>query len=175
MATPLTADERDYPAPTYTPKRVKPSLKLQMAEDFVLFGHYDLDMVKTLLEKEPALLNAAVDWGAGDWETALGGASHLGERKIAEYLIERGARIDIFAATSLGMLDVVKGMLALQPKLIDAKGPHGINLYMHARFGKERAAKTLEYLISVKPEPKSAPKKKEPEKKEPEPTKKDGE
>jgi len=32
-------------------------------------------MIKKLLEREPLLLNASIDWGGGDWETALGGAS----------------------------------------------------------------------------------------------------
>ncbi|QVL31278.1 ankyrin repeat domain-containing protein [Telmatocola sphagniphila] len=154
-------EERDYPAPKYTPKRAKPSLKPQLVEDFVLFGHYDLEMVKKLLEKEPKLLNAAMDWGAGDWETALGGASHLGNHEIAEFLLSKGARIDIFAATSLGMLDVVKSMITIYPALIDAKGPHGIDLYMHARMGKDRAKLVLAYLQSVKPEPPKPEKKKE--------------
>src|SRR6516164_1139375 len=71
----LAADEnRDYPAPRFRPPNKKPKLGTLLVQDFVIFAHYDLDMVKTLLSKEPALLNATFDWGAGDWETALGGA-----------------------------------------------------------------------------------------------------
>jgi hypothetical protein len=80
---------RDYPAPTFKPQFKKPQLGRTLVQDFVLFGHYDLDLVKRLLEKEPALLNTAVDWGAGDWETALGGAAHMGRRDIAEYRTSR--------------------------------------------------------------------------------------
>ncbi|MFN9291298.1 MAG: ankyrin repeat domain-containing protein, partial [Planctomyces sp.] len=85
-------------------------------------------MVKKLLEREPGLLNGSVDWGGGDFETALGGASHMGRRDIVTFLLERGARIDLLCAAMLGQLEVVKSFLTLQPALIDAKGPHGFSL-----------------------------------------------
>jgi hypothetical protein len=150
-AGPVEADfTRDYDAPKFQPGWKKPQVNRLLVQDFVIYAHSDLAMVQKLLEKEPALLNAAMDWGAGDWETALGGASHMGRRDVAEFLIERGARADLFAAAMLGRLDVVKGLLALQPKLIDAKGPHGFNLHWHANAGGEKAKETLEYLQSVK-------------------------
>ncbi len=141
---------RDYPAPKFQPKLTKPFLDLTLARDFVIFAHYDLDMVKKLLAKEPALALAVVDWGAGDYESGLGGASHLGNREIATYLLEHGARMDVFCAAMLGLTDTVKGMLTAAPKLIDAKGPHGISLHTHAKMGGEQAAETLEYLQGVK-------------------------
>lgn len=141
---------RDYPPPGFKPGWKRPQINRLLVQDFVLFAHSDLQMVKKLLEKEPALLNAAMDWGAGDWETGLGGASHVGRRDIAEFLISKGARVDLFAAAMLGRLDVVKGLLDLQPALIDAKGPHGFTLHWHAKAGGEAAAKVLEHLQSVK-------------------------
>lgn len=141
--------KRDYPAPKFTPKFAKPLLDLTLIRDFVLFAHYDLDMVKKLHEKEPAILNATVDWGGGDFESALGGASHLGKRDIAEYLLDRGARMDIFCAAMLGLTDVVKGMIAAQPKLAQAKGPHGIPLLMHAKFGGKPAEGVFAYLTEL--------------------------
>jgi hypothetical protein len=65
-------------------------------------------------------------------------------------LLERGARIDIFCAAMLGMVDVVKAFLTLQPKLIDAKGPHGFSLHFHAQVGGKEAEPVLDYLQSVK-------------------------
>jgi hypothetical protein len=141
---------RDYDPPKFQPSWKKPQLNRLLVQDFVVFAHSELDMVKKLLEKEPALLNAAMDWGGGDWETALGGASHMGRRDIAEYLIEQGARVDLFAAAMLGQLEVVKALLALQPKLIDAKGPHGFGLHWHANAGGEKAKKVLDHLQGVK-------------------------
>jgi hypothetical protein len=142
--------ERDYKAPGFQPSWKKPQVNRLLVQDFVIFAHSDLDMTKQLLDKEPALLNAAMDWGAGDWETALGGASHMGRRDIAEFLLDRGARIDIFCAAMLGLLDAVKAFLTLQPKLIDAKGPHGFSLHFHAQVGQKDAEKVLDYLQSVK-------------------------
>ncbi|MDA7870745.1 ankyrin repeat domain-containing protein [bacterium] len=121
-----------------------------MAQDFVIYAHSDLPMVKKLLSREPGLLNATLDWGGGDWETALGGASHMGRRDIVAYLLEQGGRPDIFCFTMLGMLAPVQSMLKFQPSLIDAKGPHGFNLHFHAQVGQENSKDVLDYLQSVK-------------------------
>ena len=68
--------------------------------------------------------------------------------------------------TMLGQLDVVKAFLTLQPKLIDAKGPHGFfNLHRHALAGGKAAEPVLEYLQSVKKLDLSPPKKDPPAKK----------
>jgi hypothetical protein len=141
---------RDYPPPGFKPSWKKPQINRLQVQDFVIYAHSDLPMTKKLLDREPALLNAAMDWGAGDWETGLGGASHMGRRDIAEFLLERGARIDIFCAAMLGQLEAVKSFLALQPKLIDAKGPHGFTLHFHAQVGAEGSKNVLDYLQSIK-------------------------
>jgi hypothetical protein len=142
--------ERDYPPPSFKPSWKKPQINRLLVQDFVIYAHGDLDMTRKLLDREPAILNATMDWGAGDWETGLGGASHMGRRDIVEFLLQRGARIDLFCATMLGQLEVVKACLALEPKLIDAKGPHGFTLHFHAQVGGKESEKTLEYLQSIK-------------------------
>jgi hypothetical protein len=142
--------DRDYPAPGFKPSWKKPQVNRLLVQDFVIFAHSDLVLTKKLLEKEPALLNATMDWGGGDWETALGGASHMGRRDIVSYLLEKGSRIDIFCAAMMGQLDAVKAFLALQPKLIDAKGPHGFSLHFHAQVGGKEAEPVLDYLQTVK-------------------------
>ena len=50
----------------------------------------------------------------------------------------------------LGQLDTVKAFLTLQPKLIEAKGPHGFSLHFHAQVGGKDAEPVLEYLQSIK-------------------------
>ncbi len=142
--------ERDYEPPKFKPGWKNPQVNRLLAQDFVIYAHSSLDMTKKLLEREPGLLNAALDWGNGDFETALGGASHMGRRDVVEYLLSKGARIDIFCATMLGMLDSVKEMLAFQPGLIDAKGPHGFSLHFHAQVGQEHSKPVLDYLQSIK-------------------------
>ena len=142
--------ERDYPPPAFKPSWKRPQLNRLLVQDFVIYAHSDLGMAKKLLGEEPALLNATMDWGGGDWETGLGGASHMGRRDIVEYLLEKGARIDLFCAAMMGRLDAVKSFLTLEPRLIDAKGPHGFTLHFHAQVGGREAEPVLEYLQSIK-------------------------
>ena len=142
--------ERDYPPPGFKPSWKKPQVNRQRVQDFVIFAHSDLAMTKKLVEREPLLVNAMMDWGAGDWESGLGGASHMGRRDIVEFLLEKGARIDIFCAAMMGQLDAVRAFLTLQPKLIDARGPHGFTLHFHAQVGGEQAEHVLAYLQSIK-------------------------
>lgn len=141
---------RDYPAPGFKPSWRKPQVNRQMAQDFVIYAHSDIEMVKKLLDKEPGLINATIDWGGGDWESALNGASHMGQRDIVMLLLERGARPDIFCAAMLGQLEFVKSMLMLQPKLIDAKGPHGFSLHFHAQVGGDASKAVLDHLQSIR-------------------------
>jgi len=141
---------RDYEAPGFKPSWKKSQINRQLVADFVIFAHSDLATTKKLVEKEPGLLNSFVDWGGGDWESALGGASHMGRRDIVELLLEKGARIDLFCAAMMGQLEAVKAFLTLQPKLIDAKGPHGFTLHFHAQVGQEQSANVLDYLQSIR-------------------------
>jgi hypothetical protein len=113
---------------------------------FVASAHGDLDDVRSLLQEEPALVNAAWDWGGGDWETGLGAAAHMGRRQIALYLLEHGARLDLFAAAMLGYFDVVTAILSDFPEMREALGPHGIPLVEHARVGGADARAVLELL-----------------------------
>lgn len=126
----------------------KPALEANLVEEFVIKAHGDLDRVKELLTQEPALVNATWDWGGGDFESALGGAAHMGRKDIAKTLLEHGARIDIFAAAMLGELDIVKAALEAFPDAIHTPGPHGIPLIRHAEMGGEEAKEVLEYLQS---------------------------
>jgi len=123
-----------------------PPIDSELVAEFVLKAHGDLGVVKQLLEQEPAIVNAAWDWGGGDWETGLGAASHVGRRDIAEYLLEHGARMDVFAAAMLGEVEIVRAMLEAQPELREARGPHGIPLLAHAEAGGEQAREVLDLL-----------------------------
>ncbi len=123
-----------------------PRLDLDMVREFVIAGHGKLDRTRELLEQQPALINATWDWGGGDWETALGGASHMGNKPIAEFLLAHGARMDVFCATMMGKIEIVKAFLADDPTVIDLKGPHGIPLIRHAKAGQQEAI--MEMLIA---------------------------
>ena len=134
-------------APSAPPK--PPPLNKELVKDFVIKGHSDLAGTKALLEKESGLLNSCWDWGGGDFETALEGAGHMGNKDIANFLLSKGARMNIFCAPMLGRLDVVKAILSVYTELKTSKGPHGLQLLHHAAKGGAEAARVLEYLKSI--------------------------
>ena len=112
-------------------------------------SHADEARVRELIGQYPSLVNAAWDWGFGDWETPLGAASHVGRREIAEFLIASGARIDIFSAAMLGYTGVVKAFVTASPGVQKLLGPHGIPLLAHAKAGGDKAKDTFDYLTSL--------------------------
>lgn len=127
----------------------KPALESSLVEEFVRVAHSDLERTRELLEQESGLVNATWDWGGGDFETPLGAASHMGRKDIANYLLENGARLDLFAAAMLGKFEIVESALASYPDAIHVPGPHGISLLEHAKFGGEDASAVYEFLQSL--------------------------
>ncbi|MDX1388593.1 MAG: hypothetical protein R3344_05360, partial [Acidobacteriota bacterium] len=55
-----------------------PSQDPELVREIVGASHARLDDVTKLVTASPALAKAAWDWGFGDWESALGAASHMG-------------------------------------------------------------------------------------------------
>lgn len=123
-------------------------LPAEKVKDFVSAGHNNLDKVKSMLQEFPTLLYATWDLGGGDFETALEGAGHVGNKDIANFLIDRGARVNLFVLTMLGKTQIVKPYLETFPQYLKARGPHGFTLLHHAQRGGEDAKEILEYLQS---------------------------
>jgi hypothetical protein len=117
-----------------------------LVQEFVGVAHGDLARTTALLDQEPALIHAAWDWGGGDFETALGAAGHMARRDIAEFLLGRGARIELCAAAMLGQLELVRAVLAVNPGQREVRGPHGIPLLVHAQQGGEAAQVVVDFL-----------------------------
>lgn len=128
------------------PNAVFPTQDPDLVREMVTVSHFSVKRVKELVDHQRTLAGAAWDWGFGDWENALGAASHVGNREIAEYLIAHGARPTIFSAAMLGQLDVVKAFVAASPGVQRIDGPHGITLLAHANSGGDRARPVLAYL-----------------------------
>jgi len=126
-----------------------PTQDTDLVREMVGVSHGNVPRVKELLVEHATLANAAWDWGFGDWETALGAASHVGQREIAGLLLENGARPTLFSATMLGQLEVVKAFVAADPGVQRTLGPHGIPLLAHARAGGEGAKSVLDYLSGL--------------------------
>lgn len=112
-------------------------------------SHANIDRVRELVSVSPELAKSSWDWGFGDWESALGAASHTGRREIALLLIDHGARPNLFTHAMLGHLEVVKATIEAQPGVQRIPGPHGISLLRHASSGREQAAEVKAYLEAL--------------------------
>ena len=126
--------------PTQTP---------ELVQEMVVVAHGNVARVKELVGRQATLAKATWDWGFGDWETALGAASHVGNREIAELLLSNGAHPTIFSAAMLGQLEVVKAFVAASPGIQRTRGPHSISLTLHAVAGGAGARSVVEYLKSI--------------------------
>jgi len=122
--------------------------KIDVVKEFVIAGHGKLDRAKEMLEEYPNLLFCRYDWGNGDFEEAIEGAGHVGNKEIAKYLIEKGARPNLFVLTMLGETAVVKSAIEKYPSLLRAKGPHGLSLLHHATKGGQASKELLDYFKS---------------------------
>ncbi|OJJ15722.1 hypothetical protein BKI52_37685 [marine bacterium AO1-C] len=119
-------------------------LDVKLVKKFVTAGHSNLKLVKEMLQEHPNLIYSAYDWGNGDFEEAIEGAGHLGNKEIVNYLISQGARPNLFILAMLGKTGLVKPVLETYPELIQAKGPHGLTLLHHALIGE--ASDLVDYL-----------------------------
>jgi hypothetical protein len=112
-----------------------PAIEESIVAEVVGLSHFDLDKLKVLVNQRPELARATWDWGFGDWETAIGAASHVCRKDIINFLISKGARPDIFTFAALGAFQAVKQMIEFYPGIQQISGPHGISLLQHAKSG----------------------------------------
>lgn len=138
-------DERGTKKPHPTYPRQEPD----RVREVVGASHGNLSRVKELITASPALAKASWDWGFGDWESALGAASHTGQQEIAYLLLEHGARPTMFSAAMLGQLPIVRAFIEASPGIQKTLGPHSITLLSHARAGGESAREVVQYLEAV--------------------------
>jgi hypothetical protein len=119
-----------------------PAIDESIVSEVVGVSHFDLARLKILVDARPELARATWDWGFGDWETAIGAASHAGRKDIVAYLLTKGARPDIFTFCMLGHYTAVKSMIESEPGVQKIAGPHGISLLQHAKTGLSADSKT---------------------------------
>ena len=122
-------------------------IKTSIVKEFVVAGHKDLNRVQEMLVDYPNLIYSRYDWGNGDFEEAIEGAGHLGKKDIANYLIERGARVNLFVLTMLGKPKLVIPILEEYPNLLNSIGPHGFTLLHHANVGGTDSLEIQKYLL----------------------------
>ena len=120
-----------------------------LVKDAVGASHGNFARIRELVEKQPAMARASIDWGFGDWETCIDAAAHVGNKPIADFLLTHGARPTIFSAAMMGQLDAVKAFIAARPGIQKTLGPHGITLMSHAKAGGPDAAAVVQYLAAL--------------------------
>lgn len=126
-----------------------PAINTDIVKEFVGVCHGKFDRVKEMLENDAQLLHVSFDWGGGDFESGIEAAGHVGNREIADYLLGKGARYNIYLACMLGHLDTVKNVLTFNPGLLNSKGPHGFTMLHHANKGGDPSKAVVEYLVSL--------------------------
>jgi hypothetical protein len=136
-------------APPALAPEIFPGLDPAAVKEAVGASHRDLKRVQELVERQPALARASLDWGFGDWEACIDAASHTGNRPIADFLLSHGARPTIFSAAMMGQLDVVKAFIAARPGVQRQHGPHSLTLLWHAKQGGADAAPVVQYLSAL--------------------------
>lgn len=113
-----------------------PNIDPEIVSTVVGASHSNLEKVRSLVDPRPELARATWEWRFGDWESAIGAASHVGRRDIVHYLLEKGARPSIFTFAMMGAYEVVKSMIEFSPGIQRTMGPHGISVLQHAKNGK---------------------------------------
>lgn len=122
--------------------------KMELIKDFVGAGHGRIERLKELVADFPNIIYCRYDWGNGDFEDAIEAAAHVGNKEIANFLIEKGARPNLFVLTMLGRNDLIVPILEAYPILINGLGAHGFTLLHHALKGGEDASEMVTYLAS---------------------------
>jgi len=106
-------------------------LSPDQVKTFILACHAKHDRVVELLDEQPRLLRASMDWGEGDWENGLEAAGHMGNRDITELLLSRGMDRTLFSAAMMGEKEIVERLLAADPGAVSHPGVHRMSLIYH--------------------------------------------
>lgn len=96
-------------------------------------SHGAIELVRSILDAHPDLVEARATWG----ESPVEAASQMGRKDILELLIERGAQADFFAAIVLGDLERVRGDLDAEPDLARSHGVHDLAPLYFAAAGDQ--------------------------------------
>lgn len=80
-------------------------------------------MIQTLLELG-ADLNRRSDWEMGPW-SPLHSAIHSDKLELAEFLVAKGAEIDVHTAAAMGRSDILSELLNADPDRVSERGGDG--------------------------------------------------
>ena len=122
------------------------SISDERVREFVIAGHGNLARIQQMLDETPALLDMKYQWGENDWESAIQAAAHLGNVAVVEYLLSKGALLEICTAAMLGRRADIESLLAANGSLIKQNGAHGISILAHSALNGD--VELFSYLLS---------------------------
>ena len=118
---------------------IMPAMKPE-AEVFAALAAGEGDRLRTLLEAHPDLVNARNDSG----DSLLLTAAYTGRKELFELLLEKGAGVNVFEASALGLSDRVGEFLGADPSLANAYSHDGWTpLHLASFFGRKEVASVL--------------------------------
>jgi ankyrin repeat protein len=98
------------------------------------------DRLRALLEARPDLVNARNDEG----DSLLLTAAYSGRKDMFELLLEKGAGVNVFEASALGLSDRVGDFLGADPSLANTYSHDGWTpLHLASFFGRKEVASVL--------------------------------
>jgi uncharacterized protein len=112
---------------------VSAELDQSIVEECVGNAHGNLDKVRELVEHHPELVTAQAPWN----ETPIEAATQLGRKDIIDYLLDRGAPLDLFTACVLGRRDLVEAELDRDPARARSRGVHDLPVLYFAAIGRQ--------------------------------------
>ena len=125
-----------------------PGLKETINEPLPKYGFDEPAIVAAVHKDNRAMVDALLDAGADvnertRWWAGGFGVLDFASVGLAEYLISRGAEVDIHAAARLGKIERVRELLKKDPRLVHARGGDG-QLPLHFAATVEMAELLLE-------------------------------
>jgi ankyrin repeat protein len=126
-----------------------PSLRERINEPLPNYGFDAAAIIAAVHKENREIVDALLDAGANinertRWWAGGFGVLDSASPELADYLISRGAIVDIHAASRLGMIDRVRELLALDSQLVHARGGDG-QLPLHFAATVEIATLLLDH------------------------------
>jgi hypothetical protein len=126
-----------------------PSLKSRIDEPLPNYSFDTPPIIAAVQKENREIIDVLLDAGAEinqrtGWWAGSFGALDCASSELADYLIARGAILDIHAAARLGKIDRVRELLAADPQLVHARGGDG-QLPLHFAATVEIAALLLDH------------------------------
>lgn len=116
------------------------AMKTEEEDVFTAVAIGERDRLKALLDARPDLVNARND----DGDSLLLTAAYSGRKDVFDLLLEKGAGVNVFEASALGLSDRVGEFLGIDPSLANTYSHDGWTpLHLASFFGRKEVASVL--------------------------------